>query len=177
MQIERLILYFETSPSVKLFRSQQNAPFIVDFLSRTFKKVNKIAIPHSDLLGAFIEYKESVNESHPDVLKEKPEQYLTSWCSGENRWLRRFTEANRNEPVYQLTSHVEDVLIFIEGVLDRDVGFVGTDSRLRLVIDTLQDLVAGSTKDPDIRLKHLNEAKAKIEEEIFQLHSGKAVDS
>jgi len=36
------------------------------------------------------------------------------------------------------------VFVFLDRVLDQDLWFVGTESRLRLVIETLSDLVVGS---------------------------------
>lgn len=169
MQLDRLRTYFETSPSIKLFRAAQNAPFVIDFLHRQFKDAGRITIPHSELLGALLEYREATAETHGDVLRDKPEQYLTAWCSGEQRWLRRFVEAGRNEPVYQLTPHVEDVLTFLAQALERELGFVGTESRLRVVIDLLADLVAGATRDPDVRLRHLRDARARIDDEITRV--------
>lgn len=169
MKLDRLITYFETSPSIKLFRSSQNAPFIVDFLHRTFKDASRITVPHSELLAALIDYRESIGELYPDVLRDNPDQYLTTWCSGEHRWLRRSADAGHNEPVYQLTSHVEDVLAFLDRALEREVGFVGTESRLRVVIDLLADLVAGATDDPEVRLNHLREARSRLDEEIMRV--------
>lgn len=67
---------------------------------------------------------------------------------------------------YEVTPHVEDVLTFLDRALERDLGFVGTESRLRVVIDMLADLVAGATDDPEVRLKHLRETRASIDEEI-----------
>lgn len=165
MRLDQLIAYFDTSPALKLFRSS-NAPFILDFLYQQFKGPGRITMSASDLVSALSEYRQSIHETHPGALLDKPEQYLTAWCSGDTRWLHRFLEAGRNEPAYQLTSHTEDVFVFLDRALQKDLGFVGTESRLRLVISTLADLVAGASHDPEVRLTHLRQERQRIQDEI-----------
>jgi hypothetical protein len=165
MDLARLLTYFDTAPAVRLLRSL-NVPFIVDFLNQQFKRAGRITIPHSELLAALVTYQETIQESYPDKLQDKPETYLTSWCSSQTRWLRRLLETGRSEPVYQLTPHTEEVFSFLERVLAKDFGFVGTESRLRLVIETLADLVIGASEDPEVRLRHLRAEKDRIEREI-----------
>lgn len=109
MRLAQLISYFETSPAIKLLRSP-NAPFVVDFLYQQFKERGQLTIPMSELLAGLRDYQEEIHSSHPEFLRDKPEQYVSAWCAGDSRWLHRFLEANRNEPVYQLTPHTEDVL-------------------------------------------------------------------
>jgi hypothetical protein len=168
MRLEKLLVYFETSPALRLLRSP-NAPFIADWLDRQFKQAGRIAIPHSDLLAALAEYQEELRETDPDQLTAKPETYLSDWSGPEKLWLRRFLEAGRDEPVYQLTPATEDVFVFLDRVLEQDPGFVGTESRLKLVIDTLDDLVVGASEDPAARLRHLRETQRRVQQEIEQI--------
>ena len=168
MQLAQLISYFETSPAMKLLRSP-NAAFIVDFLHGQFKERGRLTMPMSELLVALAEYCETIHATYPDVLRDKPEQYMSAWCSGDSRWLHRFLEANRNEPVYQLTPHTEDVFVFLDRALQTDLGFVGTESRLRLIISTLADLVAGASSDPDVHLRHLRAERERIDQEIARV--------
>src|SRR4051794_17635025 len=102
MRLAELLVYFETSPAIRLLRSQ-NAPFIADFLNRQFKQAARIAIPHSDLLTALIGYQEQIQEAQPDKLSAKAETYLADWCSRDTRWLQRLLDVGHQEPVYQLT--------------------------------------------------------------------------
>lgn len=168
MRLGKLLVYFETSPAIKLLQAR-NAAFIIDFLDRIFKQSGRIAVPHSELLASLVLYQEELQESHPQSLIDKPETYLGDWCSSERRWLQRFLEAGRDEAVYQLTPYTEDVFAFLNNVLDRDLGFVGTESRLRLVIDTLSDLVIGASDDPEIRLAHLRRERDRLQAEIEQI--------
>jgi hypothetical protein len=175
MLLGQLVAYFNTSPAIALLRADRNAPYIVAFLHRQFKQVARIAIPYSELLASLAAYQEELHETDPKVLGDKPETYLSDWCSADRRWLHRFLEADRNEPVYQLTPHTEDVFAFLDHALDKDLGFVGTESRLRLVIETLADLVLGASDDPEIRLAHLRNEKQRIESEIERIEQDGAV--
>lgn len=170
MNLARLLTFFETSPAVRLLRSP-NAPFIVAFLDQQFKRAGRITIAYSELQAALAAYLESLQETYPAAPRDKPEAYLAAWCSAETRWLHRFLEAGRPEPVYQLTPHTEDVLAFLDRTLGRDFGFVGTESRLRLVIETLDDLVVGASADPEMRLARLRADRQRIDHEIGRIES------
>ena len=170
MRLGKLLVYFDTSPALSLMRAR-NAPFIIDFLDQQFKQPGKIVVPHSDLVAELRLYVDELQESHPGTLPGKPETYLTEWCAQENRWLRRILEVGRDEHAYQLTSHTEDVFVFLDRVLEQDLGFVGTESRLKLVIETLSDLVVRASDDPEIRLSYLKGERDRLQTEIEQIES------
>lgn len=170
MRLPQLLVYFDTSPALRLLKSA-NAPFIIDFLDRQFKQTGRIAISHSELLSALVDYRERTQEAYPDRLPSRADTYLAEWCSPDALWLRRFLEAGRDEPMYQLTPHTEDVFVFLDRVLDRDLGFVGTESRLKLIIDTLTDLVIGSSDDPENRLSHLRQEQQRLQEQIDRIEA------
>lgn len=165
MRLDKLVIYFETSPAIKLLRSP-NAAFILAFLHQQFKGAGKITISMSELQAALLDYLDRLHETHPDTLVDKAETYLSAWCSGDSRWLHRFLEVGRNEPMFQLTPHTEDVFVFMDRVLQQDLGFIGTQSRLRLVITTLIELIGGASDDPNVRLNYLREERTRIDEEI-----------
>jgi len=168
MQLAKLLVYFDTSPALSLLRSP-NAPFIIDFLNQQFKQSERIAWAHSDLIAALVAYQDDLQETDPGKLPSRADAYIAEWCSSETRWLRRFLEADSDEPSYQLTPHTEDVFAFLDLVLGKDLGFVGTESRLKLVIDLLTDLVVGSSDDPETKLEYLRIEHRKIQEEIEQI--------
>jgi hypothetical protein len=176
MDLAQLIAYFETSPAIRLLRST-NAPYVLAFLHRQFKQSGHIAIGHAELHAALVAYQEDLQETYPEALRNKPEVYLSEWCAQDTRWLHRFLEAGRNEPVYQLTPHTEEVFAFLDRALDKDLGFVGTESRLRLVIETLADLVVGASDDPELRLAHLRGERQRIEDEIRRIEEAGTVAS
>ncbi|EAQ78157.1 DUF3375 domain-containing protein [Blastopirellula marina] len=168
IRLGKLLVYFETSPAVSLLQSR-NAPFVIGFLDQQFKQSGQIVIPHSDLISALVLFLDELKETHPDRMTAKPDAYLADWCDPEKRWLQRFLEADREEPVYQLTTHTEEVLLFVDRAINLDLGFVGTESRLKLVIETLSDLVVGSSDDPETRLIHLRKERDRIVREIEQI--------
>jgi hypothetical protein len=168
MTPEELSIYFGTSPAVRLLQAN-SAPFVVCFLYERFKRAHAIAIPHSDLLPALTAFQEKLQETGFEALRDKPDEYLRDWSSSDKRWLHRYLEAGRSEPMYQLTPHSEVVIEFVERALQQDLAFVGTESRLRLVMQTLEELLIGVSDDPEVRLKHLRDTQARIAAEIEEI--------
>ena len=174
MDTSTLLMHFESSPAIRLLRAS-NAPYVIAFLYTQFKKSGTITIPHSELLPGLGAYQEDLQLSWPEALRDKPESYLADWCSPDKLWLHRFLETGRDEPIYQLTPHCEEVIEFLDQSLHKDIGFVGTESRLRLVIETLQQLVVGASSDPTVHLDELRKQKALIEEQIRKIERGEEV--
>lgn len=85
------------------------------------------------------------------------------------------SEFDRGEPEYQLTRFAEDAIRFIDSALTREHRMVGTESRLRLVIDTLADIVRGASPDPDRRLQTLIEQREQLDREIEAIRGGQPV--
>ncbi len=172
MRRDSLRGFFDASPTARLLRSD-HAPLVVDFLNQTFKTGTAISIGQSELRTQLSSFQEELHEVDPNLLKGPPERYIAAWV--EHGWLSRFLEAASTEPQYQLTRHAEDALQFVESILSRNKSLVGTESRLRLVIETLEDIVRGASADPERRLLYLREQKRLIDEEIEAIESGKSV--
>lgn len=166
MNFLRLKSYLDTAPTMRLFQAR-NVAYVVFFLQRQFKKSRTVAIPHSELLPALASFREEMQEIDREALRDKPESYLTDWC--EQLWLRRVLEAGRNEPAYQLTPHTEEVIEFVDRALSQDLGFIGTESRLRTIIRLLDELVIGASNDPAVHLERLRRDKDVIEKEIERI--------
>lgn len=176
VKLDRLRSFFSTSPSAKLLRSP-HAAHIAYFLYLQFKDSGSITSPHSRLLGQLSEFLENVHETDADILVDRPETYLTQWSSGDSRWLRRFSDATHSEAVYELTPHSEDVLKFLSESLDHNLGFVGTESRLKRIIETLSDIVVRGSADRSRRLDHLRAERDRLDREISDIESGAAVST
>ena len=97
---------------------------------------------------------------------------LRIWSSSEKRWLHRHLEVGRTEALYQLTPHSEAVIEFVSKALQQDLTFVGTESRLRLVMQALEELSIKTSDDPQVRLKYLREQQARIVDEIEEIEQG-----
>lgn len=171
-QAELLQKFFASSPAVRLIRSP-HAFWIVDFLYQQFKVSGQITRSHAELAVELDNYldglsKEKILEDGKSDSREKADTYLSSWCSGSVGWLKRFVEEESTEPTYQLTSEFEKALAFVQRA-SKEVGFIGTESRLRSILDTLGNIVSGVSEDPAERLKQLEQQKAEIEFEIARL--------
>lgn len=176
MKLEHLITFFSTNPSAKLLRAQ-HAPYIVDFLHQHFKRAGNLTSLHSVLQQQLNHYLEGLHETEPEILRERADTYLNAWSTGESRWLRRFFDSQHSESVYQLTPHTEDVLTFLTGLLEKGLGFVGTESRLSRIIATLSDIVVRGSGDPGRRMKFLQAEQSRIEVEIRSIQAGNAVET
>jgi Protein of unknown function (DUF3375) len=171
MQLESLLQHFQISPAVKLLRAT-SAPFVLDFLISQFKSQNRLTISHGEIRASLQSYQERIHDEHPSTLREKPEVYLTEWSSAETGWLHRFIELSRTEPSYQLTPNSEAVIAFIERALHDDEQFVGTECRLRLILDLLDDVVTGAAKDPQERLNRLRAQRDRLDAQIHAIEQG-----
>ena len=172
MRRDSIRTFFEASPTARLLRSD-NAPLVLDFLHRVFKSGELISIGQADLRIRLQHYQEEIHDTEPTLLPGPPERYLTHWV--DSGWLQRFLEAASVEPQFQLTRYAEEAIQFVDSAVARGSNLVGTESRLRLVIDTLEDIVRGASADPDRRLDYLKSQRATIDEEIRAIESGKSV--
>ena len=166
--------FFEASPAARLLRSD-NAPLVLDFLHRVFKSGELISIGQTDLRIRLSNYQEEIHATEPSLIPGPPERYLTHWV--DSGWLQRFLEAASVEPQFQLTRYAEEAIQFVDSAVARGSNLVGTESRLRLVIDTLEDIVRGASADPDRRLDYLKAQRSAIDEEIRAIESGKSVQT
>ena len=176
MQNRQLKNLFEQSSAIRLIRST-NAPFVIDFLKCQFKQAGTITRRHSELVASLREYQTQLHRQQKKGLADSAENYLNAWCTEDTRWLHRFLEADQPEPVYELTPDSESALAFVDRIVQQDLGFVGTDSRLKLVIDTLADLTVGASADPQARLDHLRNERQRLDAEIARIESTGNVDS
>ncbi len=174
MRRESLRAFFEASPTARLLRSDL-APLVIDFLNRTFKSGEAISVGQAELRARLSLYQDELHETEPNLLTGPPERYLTQWADAG--WLQRFLESASIEPQFQLTRYAEEAIRFVDSAVSRGSGLVGTESRLRLVIETLEDIVRGASADPDRRLEYLRAQREAIDAEIAAIESGKSVQT
>lgn len=172
MRRESLRNFFDASPTARLMRSD-HAPLVIDFLNRTFKAGEAISVGQMELRSLLASYQEELHELEPELMIGPSEQYLAKWS--EAGWLNRFLEASSAEPQFQLTRFAEEAIRFVDSIITRGNNLVGTESRLRLVIETLEDIVRGASADPERRLEYLREQRSLIDAEIEAIESGKSV--
>lgn len=175
MHVEFLQNFFNSSPAIRLLRSP-HAFWIVDFLNSQFKDAGHITRPHSELASELDIYLERLAKTQtlvPDVKgkkQDKADTYLAAWCSGSIGWLKRYVDHTAEEPCYQLTAEFEKALAFVERA-SQQVPFIGTESRLRTILEILNDVVAGTAADPQVRLAQLERQRQAIDAQIAHLRT------
>ncbi|WP_372719991.1 DUF3375 domain-containing protein [Novipirellula sp.] len=177
MDREAIRSFLEFSPAIRLLKADQGA-YVLFFLYQTFKgagSAGAILLPQDELIHRLEIYQEQLwHEEHP-VLSGSADRYLREWSDAG--WLRRFLSPESSGRHYQLTRHAEDAIRFVDTALSRDTRLVGTEGRLRLVIDTLSDIARGASADPDRRLAELMAERDRIDAEIKAIESGVAVQT
>jgi Protein of unknown function (DUF3375) len=156
---------FRSSPAISMLRST-NAAYVIDFLYAQFKQTHRLTISDPDLRAALEDYQRAIRQLDPEALPEKASIYLSDWT--EKNYLTRFFQRGETggDATFQLTSFSELVIQFLEGMITDEVGFVGTQSRIRLVMESLKGLVIQATADPHERITHLEAEKQRIQTEI-----------
>lgn len=171
MHVDFLQSFFATSPAVRLIRSP-HAFWIVDFLVKQFKETGQITRCHSELAAELDVYLERLKVDVKGLFidgksksQEKADAFLTTWCSNSIGWLKRFIGPELDEPQYQLTDEFEKALAFVERA-SKELPFIGTESRLRSVLDMLQRVADGVEEDPQARVARLRAQRDEIDREI-----------
>lgn len=177
MDREAVRSFLESSPTIRLLKADQGA-YVLFFLYQTFKDSGSgtaISLPQDELTHRVEIYQEQLSHEEHTVLSGSADRYLREWSDAG--WLRRFLSPESSDRHYQLTRHAEDAIRFIDTALSRDNRLVGTEGRLRLVIDTLSDIARGASADPDRRLAELSDERERIDAEIDAIRSGVAVQT
>ncbi len=168
MELDELQLFLGQSPTTRLLRAQ-NGAFILHFLYLEFKKELRITIAQDQLLADLTEYQAMVRETHPDALGEEALDYLNAWCKPDTRFLQRFFQGSSDEPVYQLTAHTEAAMRFARESVARDDQFVGAESRVLAIVETLREITIFSGDDATSQVAALKEERDQLQAEIDRI--------
>jgi hypothetical protein len=178
MDYEKLQVLFAKSSSMKLLRAR-HAPLIISFLYKEFKIPNKITIPNYELVDKLADYLEALNfhdeDEEEDVFEDvkfRARNYIESWCSEQNKYLRKYP-GEKGEDVHELTPSTEKVIQWIQDLEYK--GFVGTESMFLDIVRKLEELYHNSTEDPEHKLAVLERQKAEIEAQIQEIEASGAV--
>ncbi|MCX6581586.1 MAG: DUF3375 domain-containing protein [Candidatus Aminicenantes bacterium] len=171
LTINTIHSFFDTSPAVRLLRAQ-SAPRILSFFYRSFKEnqapfltEEKIIAQLADFLKEY-DIEEEIDGNGlllPDF-EMKAHLLVTRWT--DKGFLKNY-ESPDNEILYELSSHSERVIQWLEQLETRE--FVGTESRFKDIFNKLQELVANTTEDMDAKIHELEERKKTIDKEIHTI--------
>ncbi len=161
-------------PTLQLLRAQ-NAPMVMAFLHRTFKREHKVTIPEGQLRAALTAYLDELREEAPLAYPKSSVEYLADWCDEGHGFLRRYYGNDANEPLFELTTGSEKALLWLESL--REARFVGTESRLESIFTGLDEILKYASADPDERIRRLEKEADEIRAEVDRIRATGAVVS
>ncbi|MDI9364707.1 MAG: DUF3375 domain-containing protein [Flavobacterium sp.] len=148
-----------------------NAALIISFLFKSFKQnqngFKTDTIAEKELTEFLSDYLYFLNK-YDNQFTRQPKQYLTDWTNAG--YLRKYPTKN-DVFLYELTAATENAFKLIDSLDKRE--FVGQESRLKNLFESLKELSNKSKRDSATRMKVLLEKKKQIEQEIQDVENGK----
>lgn len=170
MTFEKLYQLLKTHRTVTLITAD-NAALIISFLFRAFKQnpngFKTDIVSEKDLTEQLSDYLYILNTDKAQFPRP-PKQYLTEWSNAG--YLRKYPTKN-DEFAFELTPATENAFKWIDSLDKRE--FIGQESRLKQLFESLKELATKSKRDYLSRLKELEQRKKQIEKEIEDVKGGK----
>ena len=139
----------DNSPAWRLLRAD-NAPLVLSFLHRVFVADNVRSISAAELASRLDDELYALNQrdgqTGPKRFPKPAKAYLDDWAAPEAGWLRKYYPEGTDEPHFDATPAVEKALQWVDSLRERE--FVGTESRLNMIIELLRQIVFGTEPDP-----------------------------
>ena len=151
-------------PTLKLLAAD-TAPLILGFLYKAFVQPNERGIRQSELEALLEDYLFGLRRSYGDDLYPRSgAQYLEAWADPIRGILRKYYPERGDEAEYDLTPATARAIEWIQSLQERR--FVGTESRLRIIIDLLREIIRSTEQDPETVIQNLERQKREIEQQI-----------
>lgn len=170
MTFEKIYQLLKSHRTVTLITAD-NAALIISFLFKSFKQnqngFKTDTISEKELTEFLSDYLYILNKDEI-LFPRQPKQYLTDWTNAG--YLRKYPTKN-DEFLYELTAATENAFKLIDSLDKRE--FVGQESRLKNLFESLKELSSKSKRDYATRIKELEEKKKQIEQEIEDVKHGK----
>jgi len=169
MTFDILTGIFSRHPLFNLFR-KQNPALAMSFLYETFKKRGVLTVRQDELLIELEyylgEYDEPLEDSTPS--RDRAHSLIVEWCSEKLKLMRRY----RNDEgfwILELTPVAEKGIQWLEELTEAIP--VAAESRFTDILERLENLVTGSQKDPELRIRELKDKRRNIIKEIQEIES------
>lgn len=160
-----------THPAWRLLAAD-HAPLIVSFLHASFLAPNVRSLPEQELVAKLDDHLYHLRERYGrDEFPRTAAQYLEAWAADAHGWLRRYYEADRDEPWFDLTPATEKAIAWLANLEQRT--FVGTESRLVMVFELLRQIAEGTERDAQVRIAELEARRAELDDELARLRAGR----
>lgn len=170
MTFDKIYQLLKTHRTVTLITAD-SAALIISFLFKSFKQnpsgFKTDAISEKDLIDLLSDYLYILNKDDVQFPRQA-KQYLTDWTN--SGYLRKYPVKN-DEFLYELTAATENAFKWIDSLDKRE--FVGQESRLKNLFESLKELSSKSKRDYATRIKELETKKKLIEQEIEDAKHGK----
>lgn len=158
---DQLASELKHAPSIKLLR-RDNAALILSFLYQTFKHTQKVNLTLEQLTEQLDSFLETLNDPQPRYPLAAA-AYIKQWADEDHQLLRIIARSN-DEIVVELTVDAERAMSWVEELTPREL--ISTESRLRSIIQLLEDVVAQSNANVAFRLEQLERERAALDAEI-----------
>ncbi len=151
-------------PTLRLLAAD-TAPLILGFLYQVFVRPNQRGIKQDELESLLDDYLFGLHRSYGDDLYPRSgARYLETWADPARGILRKYYPDRGDEPEYDLTPATARAIDWIQGLEEQR--FVGTESRLRIIIELLREIIHTTEQDPDTVIRDLEQQKQEIEQKI-----------
>lgn len=160
----------------------RNAHWVLPFLYQVFKEENRHVIPEESLIQVLSETLSQHADGTEDIEEARiafgedeqtrSRKYLMNWV--QKRLLQDFQDAE-GTILYQLSAHTEKVFQWMHSLQLRK--HVGTESRFKLLFNSLRDIVEHTEDDRRKRLELLKDKRAEIDKEIRAMEMGVAMEN
>lgn len=163
----------EHNLALKLLRSSL-FPLLGSFFYSVFIRPNRRSVPYQELIGLLDHHLADISESNPNDEQERfpksARAYIDDWINIKGGYLRKYLPQQSNEAECDLLPDVEKALRWLEEMQGK--AFVGTESRLKLLLDLIADLVHGTSKSTEQKLQNLQQRKAELEQQVEAVKLG-----
>ncbi len=160
----------EQSVALRLLRSQ-NFSLISSFFYRAFISKNRRAMPYQELVGLLDHHLSDIADTHGDARYPKAARaYIDDWINAKGGFLRKYLAQHSDEPECDLLPEVEKALRWLDDMQGKR--FVGTESRLKLLLEMISQLVQGTSDDKLAKVQSLQAQKALLEQQIVDVEQG-----
>ncbi|BCJ37143.1 hypothetical protein Athai_46460 [Actinocatenispora thailandica] len=171
MEYDELVRLRDGSAGWRLLRAD-HAPLVLSVLGQVFVDDNERSVPAARLVEVLDDHLYALNERLGAGTFPRPAKaYLDEWARPEVGWLRKYYPADSDEAHFDATPAVEQALSWVRSLAPRE--FVGTESRLNLMVDLLRQIAFGAEEDPDVRLAELQRRRTELDAEIERVRSGR----
>ncbi|REL25365.1 DUF3375 domain-containing protein [Thalassotalea euphylliae] len=164
----------EHNIALKLLRSP-HFPLLGSFFYQVFIQKNRRSVNYQELVALLTHHLADINESYQveagvEKYPKSAKAYIDDWISQRGGYLRKYLPPQGDEPECDLLPDVEKALRWLEGMQGKS--FVGTESRLKLLLELIADLVHGTSEDQSAKLATLEQRKAELEQQIERVKQG-----